>query len=254
MLLASLPIGVLIGAVLGLVGSGGALLSTPLLLLTGHFSFQQASTSALFVVLTSSALALLVRQREQTPPRLIIKAMLWGFVGAPLGVWAGHFIANDLAKIILVILLVSAASLTWNAEKREADNNLGEGNPWLAAALFAFVGFMTGLTGIGGGYILVPVLHLVCGLKFKQSITASLYVVVANASVSMAIKALNGINLDPEQWQATGFLVAAALVGSIVGSVLSNRLNRQVVQKAFAIMLYLLAATLVIQVILALLV
>ena len=54
MLLVAIPIGVLIGILLGLVGSGGSLLGTPLLILVGGFSFYDASTSALFIVLISS--------------------------------------------------------------------------------------------------------------------------------------------------------------------------------------------------------
>lgn len=248
MLFVTVPIGILIGAVLGLVGSGGALMSTPLLMISGHFSFQAASASALFVVVSSSALSLIVRKREFTPRNLIFKAIIWGMVGAPIGVWASHFVSNDIARVILVILLISAAVMTWDSKERPRASISGAAKPWLETVLFAFVGIMTGLTGIGGGYVLVPVLHLISGLKFKQAISASLFVVVANAAVAMVFRAINGLNLEADQWQATGILVAAALIGSVLGSMLSNRLNRQIVQKTFAIMLILLSATLVIQV------
>lgn len=247
MLAAVVPIGLLIGLVLGLVGSGGALLSTPLLLLTGHFSFQQASTSALFVVFSSSLVALLVRQRSGFPFRTVVQAILLGAIGTPAGVMLSNFISNQASRGLLGGLLLLAGYLTWTAHRREEEGASAVGNRWLSYSLFVFVGFMTGLTGIGGGYILVPVLHLVCGIKFKPAITASLYVVIVNATVSIALRGVNGFDLDSEQWVAASVLVAVAAIGSFAGAFLSNRLNRTLVQKIFALLLLTLAVALILQ-------
>ncbi|MEY4989280.1 MAG: hypothetical protein RI933_913 [Actinomycetota bacterium] len=248
MLLASIPIGILIGVVLGLVGSGGALMSTPLLLLTGSFTFVEASTSALFVVLTSSLLAMLLRDRTGVSWQVVLKASAVGALGAPLGVIASGYVADQISLIILAALLLLAAYLTFTSERRSRESEPSKKGLLLEISLFLFVGFMTGLTGIGGGYILVPVLYLVSGLKFKTAITTSLFVVVFNAAVSLLFRIVGGISFTAEQWQATGVVVAAALVGSAIGSTVSNRLDRGLVQKIFSVLLLLLAALLVYEV------
>lgn len=245
MLLASIPIGILIGVVLGLVGSGGALMSTPLLLLSGNFSFAEASTSALFVVLSSSLLAMLLRDRSGVSWKIVAKAAALGALGSPLGVLAAEYVAESVSQLILAVLLVLAAYLTLTSERRISHEEPARKSLGLEILLFIFVGFMTGLTGIGGGYILVPVLYLVSGLKFKTAITTSLFVVVFNAAVSLGFRALGGISFTGEQWQATLFIVLAALVGSAIGSLVSNRINRALVQKIFSVLLLLLAGVLV---------
>lgn len=245
MLLLSIPIGILIGAVLGLVGSGGALMSTPLLIMIGGFSFRDASTSALFVVLTSSILALWLRDTDGISKKVAFSAIAWGTVGSPIGVWVSSFLPSQDSKILLTCILLLAAYLTWSSDKREHDSTRGPAHPALAAALFIFVGFMTGLTGIGGGYLIVPVLLLVLRVDFHLAIATSLVVVTFNTLVSLALRVSQGLDFNAEQWGSTAVIVTAALIGTAVGSVFSRRLNHAVVQRLFAILLVVLSSGLV---------
>lgn len=245
MLLVTIPIGIVIGVVLGLVGSGGALMSTPLLLLSGHFSFAEASTSALFIVLSSSLLAMLLRDRSGVSWKIVAKAAALGALGAPFGVFLAQYVADAALQLILALLLLFSAYLTFTSDQRHENEQAARKSLPLESLLFVFVGFMTGLTGIGGGYILVPVLYLVSGLKFKTAITTSLFVVVCNAAVSLALRAIDGIAFTGDQWQATLFIVLAALAGSAIGSLFSNRVSRPLVQKIFSGLLLVLAGVLI---------
>ena len=241
MLLFSIPIGILIGAVLGLVGSGGALMSTPLLVMIDGFSFRDASTSALFVVLTSSLLALWLRDTKGISKKVALSATAWGTLGAPIGVWVSTFLPSQESTILLTLILLLAAYLTWSSDKREHHNTRGPVHPAVAAGLFIFVGFMTGLTGIGGGYLIVPVLLLVLRVDFHLAIATSLVVVTFNTLVSLALRVSQGLDFTAEKWGATAVIVIAALIGTAGGSIYSRRLNHAIVQKLFSILLVLLS-------------
>jgi uncharacterized membrane protein YfcA len=106
---------------------------------------------------------------------------------------------------------------------------------------------MTGLTGIGGGYLLVPALILIYGMGFTQAVTTSLIVVIFNALASILFRVAQGIDFSADQWVGTGVVVASALAGSFLGSYFSKFLNKSVVQRVFSILLFGLAAALVIR-------
>lgn len=245
MLLLSIPIGVVIGLVLGLVGSGGALLSTPLLIMVGGFSFRDASTSALIVVLTSSTLALWLRDTSRINKRLAFWATAWGTLGAPVGVYVSALVPSQDSKLLLTAVLLLAATLTWRRAVSEHPAKNAPVHRSVAAILFVFVGFMTGLTGIGGGYLIVPVLVFALQVDFHLAIATSLVVVTFNTLVSLGLRVTQGINFSAEHWGATAVIVAAALIGTALGSIYSRHLNQSVVQKIFAILLIALSGGLV---------
>ena len=237
----------LIGILLGLVGSGGSLLGTPLLILVGGFSFYDASTSALFIVLTSSIGALVLRDKKDVSLRLIVWAVTLGTLATPLGVFTSHTISNAQAKIILSCLLVGAGFLAWNGFGWAGMKVAVRNQQWLGAIAFVFVGFMTGLTGIGGGYLLVPSFILIYGLGFTKSVTTSLIVIIFNATASILFRVAQGLDFTSDQWVWTGVVVASALVGSFLGSYFSKSLKKSVVQRLFSTLLFGLAAALVIR-------
>jgi uncharacterized membrane protein YfcA len=158
-----------------------------------------------------------------------------------------HAISNEQAKIILSCLLVGAGFLAWNGFGGAGMKVAVRNQQWLGAIAFVFVGFMTGLTGIGGGYLLVPSLILIYGLGFTKAVTTSLIVVVFNALASILFRVAHGIEFSADQWAGTGVVVASALVGSFLGSYFSKFLNKSVVQRVFSILLFGLAAALVIR-------
>jgi uncharacterized membrane protein YfcA len=84
MLAVGLLVGVFIGAVLGIVGSGGALLATPLLVLVGGLSFAEASTGALFVVFFASCTAFVLREKHKVQWKTALTAILLGSIGSTI--------------------------------------------------------------------------------------------------------------------------------------------------------------------------
>ncbi|MCL4544941.1 MAG: sulfite exporter TauE/SafE family protein [Chloroflexi bacterium] len=100
----------------------------------------------------------------------------------------------------------------------------------------ALAGTLSGLLGIGGGIVMVPLMALGLGLEQHIAQEISLSVIVPT-TISGALTSARKGNVD---WRLAGFLVIGALMGSLIGASLSNQLSAEVLRKLFAIALVIL--------------
>ncbi|MEO6988670.1 MAG: sulfite exporter TauE/SafE family protein [Aquihabitans sp.] len=98
------------------------------------------------------------------------------------------------------------------------------------------VGFLTGLFGVGGGFVIVPALTLALGLSMPAAIATSLVVIVGNAAVSLGFRGLGAVD-----WSLAVPFTLTMLIGSLIGSLNSHRLPAERALQAFAILLVLVA-------------
>ena len=98
------------------------------------------------------------------------------------------------------------------------------------------VGFLTGLFGVGGGFVIVPALTLALGLSLPAAIGTSLVVIVGNATVALGFRGLDAVD-----WGLAAPFTATMLVGSFAGSLIAHRLPVQRSLQAFAVLLVLVA-------------
>lgn len=98
------------------------------------------------------------------------------------------------------------------------------------------VGFLTGLFGVGGGFVIVPALTLALGMSMPAAIATSLVVIVGNASVSLGFRGLGAVD-----WSLAVPFTLTMLIGSLVGSLNSHRLPAERALQAFAVLLVLVA-------------
>lgn len=98
------------------------------------------------------------------------------------------------------------------------------------------VGFLTGLFGVGGGFVIVPALTLALGLSMPAAIGTSLVVIVGNAAVALGFRGLDAVD-----WGLAVPFTATMLVGSFVGSLVAHRLPAKRSLQAFAALLVLVA-------------
>lgn len=246
-----LPIGVAIGIVLGLVGSGGAILATPLLVLVGNFSFALASTGALFVVFFASVTAVLLRGVKKTHLKIALIGIALGAVGAVPGAWLANQISEGAALVILVGILVLAAIASWNNEALPKSSSKLL-NRILLVTLFVLTGLLTGLTGVGGGYILIPGLLVLTALGFRESVSVSLLIIIGNSLISLAIRFSQDVEISIDQTQVIAIVVVSAIIGSVIGAKLSFKTNRKIAQRSFAILALALALVVTLEVFLVL--
>jgi hypothetical protein len=122
------------------------------------------------------------------------------------------------------------------------------GSAIIAAQGFA-LGFMTGIVGIGGGFLIVPVLVLLRRLPMKIAIGTSLAIIAVNCTAGLVKSIFAGsAALHPSateqnaiDWTVIGLFIALGIVGSLIGSLLARRIDQGTLRKVFAVFLVVMA-------------
>ena len=236
LLVISLGVGVLIGA----VGVGGVLL-IPALNVTAGLSIQQSMATALFTFIFTGIVGTWLFQKRGsidwgiTVP-LCIGAALFGFVGA----WANTWLDSRVLTLILAALIVFAGVYTLKGRSgghREVFAGQRRRQQWLLAAIGAAVGFGSGLTGVGGPALSVPLL-LLFGFSPLSAIGAS-QVIQILASVSGTLGNLQFGTID---FRLAAVVAVVEVIGVVIGVRIVHAVNAQVLRKAVAILCLLVGA------------
>ncbi len=249
-------IGVLVGVLLGLTGAGGSVFAVPLLLLLTHMPIADASGIALAAVALAAIVGVVI---QFTKAQVLWRpALLMAVTGAALAPF-GRFVATMAPDIVVlsVFAITSLGISAWmwatsedskrvmrgrvegGADSASAACRFGQGEA-LGLGCYAYllvagaiVGFLSGFMGVGGGFIIVPVLLWLTRLPMIYAVGSSL-VIIAIVSTSGFIS----------HWLLHTAPIAPALqlvVGAVLGMLLSHRVARQVtsehLQKAFAVAL-----------------
>ncbi|MDN6332746.1 MAG: sulfite exporter TauE/SafE family protein, partial [Micrococcaceae bacterium] len=116
-----------------------------------------------------------------------------------------------------------------------------------AVATGIVVGFLPGLLGVGGGFLIVPALALVLGLPMTTAVGTSLVIVVVN-SLGGFISHIGNLDLD---WALTGAFAGTAMVASYIAGHIGRSLPERVLKRGFASLVFVVAAYVVARVVLA---
>lgn len=239
-------LGTVIGIILALTGAGGGVLAIPLLVFVLHLPLQQAAPVGLLAVGVASLLGAVLGLRQGIVR--LRAALLIGGVGmllAPLGVFLAQWLPNRPLLTAFAFLLVYIAwrTLTRSPSElqcrgatpcrvKENTNRLDWTLPCARAlSLTGMVsGLLSGLLGVGGGFVIVPALTRYTDLEIR-SIQATSLAVIALVSVSaIAASALHG----SIPWAIALPFAAGAVTALLAGRLLASRLDIQVLQKIFA--------------------
>lgn len=239
--LATIFWGLLIGIALGLLGGGGALISIPILLYGFHFSFPVAVGTSLLLVTLGAMPSLLLYWRKQEIDWL---SALWMGGSGSLGAWIGSILAPHiptgfLLNLLIVLILISAWRL-FQTSSTVSDNSSGKQSTIYLVLTGLGIGVLTGLVGVGGGFLIVPVLIIIRQLEPRKAIATSLVVI-----------ALNAISGTLGYWSRLPFeqpvlygLMLMTILGSVLGFQLSYKLSHTRLKQGFGILLLLIAAIL----------
>lgn len=248
-MLTHLIFGAITGLALGLTGAGGGILAIPLLTVGAGLAHTDAAPIALLAVAVASGLgafmglrAGMVRYRA---------ALLVGGIGmlvAPLGLWLAHRLPTAvLTSGLALVMTWSAISMALRSRSSIQEGRVSVAPPccrspstgrfiWtrLCACVLAGVGLVTGalsgLLGVGGGFILVPALSRLSNLR-PDSIVCTSQTVIALVAATGAFTAAAQDNL---QWRVAVPFITAAICALLVGRALNTRLAPTVIQRCFA--------------------
>ncbi len=241
-----LALGALIGVLLGLLGGGGSILAVPALVYGMNLGVQEAIPMSLVVVATASAVGVLPKIRaRQIRWRMAGIFAVAGIPGSIVGSALSRHLPDSVLLIGFAVVMVVAGirmladqSNTGTAcEVRAGQVNWRRCAPRSLGAGLA-VGLLTGLFGVGGGFLIIPALVVVLGVEMSTAIGTSLLIIVAN-SIAGLFSHLNGVSLD---WSITAAFVGAAMLASLVAGYFGTKIDTARLQRWFAYLVFAVAA------------
>lgn len=255
MSLLGLGLGAVVGLILALTGAGGGILAVPLLVFGMHLTIQQAAPVGLIAVGAASAFGAVLGLREGLVRyRAAAVIGISGMVLAPLGVRLAHLIPNAPLMVAFAIVLGWVAWRMFNQARRGAGArpeqaqappssvpcvvNPGEGRlVWTlpcASALAgtgAVSGVLSGLLGVGGGFVIVPSLSRYTDLPIRSILATSLAVIALVSVGGVAAAAWQGV----VAWAVALPFALGAVIAMLAGRRLAARLAGAHLQRAFAV-------------------
>ncbi|WP_435277520.1 sulfite exporter TauE/SafE family protein [Rhodococcus yananensis] len=242
----TLSLGVAIGVLLGLLGGGGSILAVPALVYAIGLDIEQAIPVSLLVVGTASAVALI--------PRIRARRIQWRLaaVFAAAGIPA-TFVGSAVGRLLpqSAVLLGFAGVMIISGLRMLSDNDgvgtscrtTESGIDWRRCTMRSIpagfaVGVMTGLFGVGGGFLIVPALVLLLGVEMRIAVGTSLAVIVVNSAAGL-VAHLNTADVD---WAVTAAFAGAAIAGSVVAGHFGARIDTERLQRWFAYLVFAVAA------------
>lgn len=245
-------LGLTIGVLLGLLGGGGSILAVPALVYGAHTSLAQAVPMSLLVVGVSSATALIPRLRQggQVSWRIAAVFGAAGAAAAFAGAAVNRLLSPRLVLIEFALIMVFAGIRMLREQgDRGGDCALpGGGINWKGCLPKAIgsgliIGFLTGLFGVGGGFLIIPALVLLLGLPMTTAIGTSLLIIVVNSAAGFAAHARDA-HLD---YRLTAVFTAAAVAGSLAAAPLTARVSTDRLRRWFAYFVFAVAAFVLVQ-------
>jgi uncharacterized membrane protein YfcA len=228
------PGAIAIGISLGLLGSGGSILTVPVLVYLVGQDEKVAIAGSLFIV-GSIALAgsLQFVRAGFINWRTVATFGLPGMVGTYLGAAIAAYVSGLTQLALFALVMLLASFLMLRPIKLSTESHTPRAL-WKIAGDGLVVGVITGLVGVGGGFLIVPALVLLGGLSMHHAVATSL-VIIALKSYSGFYKYLDvlekqDLSLD---WPVLGLITLLGIVGSIVGSRLARRVHQDRLKRWF---------------------
>lgn len=264
----SLIFGAVVGLSLGLTGGGGAIFAVPLLVYGLHVNPREAVAISLAAVGATSFVGFLHRWRlGEVELRTGLLFAMAGMVGAPVGTWIASLIPEPILLLAFAGLMVIVAIRLWQQashpvlppaacpipEQQDGPTCQRDATGALilnsrCAVLLLIVGVLTGvlsgLFGVGGGFVIVPALVLFSGMSIHRAVGTSLMVIALVSVSGVAAQAWAGRVIDPV---VTSLFVAGGIAGLFAGQRIGRRLSGPALQKVFAVAILAVAAFVIVR-------
>ena len=261
----SLASGLLVGFSLGLTGGGGSIFAVPLLVYGLGVPAQQAIGISLAAVGATALWGAIQRLRAgevELKTALLFSAA--GMLGAPAGTWLRGQMPETLLLVLFAGLMILVAARMWLKSQRTSAESIALTEPvpttdagptchrdpegrlhltsrcmLLLAVVGLATGVLSGLFGVGGGFVIVPALVFFSGMGIHRAVATSLLVISLVSVSGVASHLAAGC---PLPLLLTLLFLAGGVIGMVLGTRLSRRLSPTGLQKLFAIAILVVAA------------
>ena len=232
-----------IGLSLGLLGSGGSILTVPVLVYLVGQEEKVAIAGSLFVVGSISLLGAIPYIRQM----LVSWKVVWlfglpGMMGTYLGAWVSVWLTGVMQLAIFALVMMSASYFMLKPS-RDINPKTQE-QRHLAKIIIdgLVVGIITGVVGVGGGFLIVPALVLLAGLPIHKAIATSL-MIIALKSYSGFFKYLDVLEESNKSldWEVLWIMILCGFAGTLVGNKLANKIPQSRLKQTFGVFLIVMA-------------
>ena len=217
--------GGLVGFVLGLIGGGGSILAVPLMVYVVGVTNPHTAIGTSALAVAANALAGLANHARAGTVKWLcgVTFALAGIAGAAAGSTLGKTVDGQALLLVfaMLIIVIGVLMLRSTGTRDNTQVHLDRQNaPWLLASGVG-TGAVSGLFGIGGGFLIVPALLAATRMPMINAVGTSLVAVSAFGLTTAANYAVSGL----VDWWLAGIFVAGGLIGSVAGSALARRLS-----------------------------
>lgn len=262
--------GVVVGFALGMTGGGGGIFAVPLLVYGLAVAPREAVGISLAAVGGTAAFGAVPRLlRGEVELRTGVIFAVAGMAGAPIGSYLSTLVPEQALLVMFAILMLVVAWRMWAKARHPelatgvcASETLATGNDaacqrddegrlrlnakcaWLLVFVGLLAGVLSGMFGVGGGFVIVPALVLFSGMRIRQAVATSLLVIVLVSISGVASYVVGGGALSLST--TTQFLIGG-FAGMWLGGLVAKKLEGPTLQKTFAIAVVLVAAFIIVQ-------
>ncbi len=236
-----------VGLSLGIFGSGGSILTVPVLIYLMHHEDKVAIAESLGIV---GSIALI-----SSIPYAHAKLVEWrtaflfgipGMIGTYGGAWIAAFVLGYVQLLVFAIVMLLAAVQMWRRSATPDPGAHAEAPRKRSLAKIGLeglgVGVLTGFVGVGGGFLIVPALVLLGGLTMRRAVATSL-VIIALKSAAGFWKYLDVLQHTDASidWAVIAVFVVVGAAGSFVGKSVNSKIDQRALQRGFAVFLMVMA-------------
>jgi uncharacterized membrane protein YfcA len=240
---------VLVGVSLGLIGSGGSVLTLPIMVYLLHFEPVLATSYSLFIVGLAALIGgIQYAVKGLVKPRIVIifgipsiitvyltRAFLLPAIPDELFQFGPFHVTKALLLMLLfaVIMFVAAISMIRKKKIRDAESEV-QTNTSISVKVVLIegvvVGLLTGLVGAGGGFLIIPALVIFCGVEMKTAVGTSLFIIAAKSLIGFTGDLQADVQLD---WMLLISFSLATIVGIVIGFSLVNKFSADRLKSLF---------------------
>lgn len=234
---------VFVGIVLGALGGGGSILSIPILVYLFGIEPVLASAYSLFIVGTTSLVGAVPKYRDHLVnlrtgilfgiPSIItiFSTRKWIVPAIPEIIFQTESFALTKRALLLGLfgVLMVLASFSMIKNRKEPKVNHKRFRTFLVIVEGSLIGFLTGLVGAGGGFLIIPALMFLTGLNFKIAVGTSLFIIAINSLLGF----LGDVLTYAIDWPLLLSITALAIIGILAGHALAQKRSAVHLRKAF---------------------
>jgi uncharacterized membrane protein YfcA len=245
-----------VAIIFSMLGLGGGVLYVPILMQAG-ISFNSAVATSLLIMLVMSLTAAVVYHANRLIDwKLMLLLEPFSIIGAVLGSYNSNLFPEQVLYIVFAVAMLGSAALTFSSSKtsKKPKKTSFPGifrhgkkgshynvNLWIGIPVSFAAGFVSSIIGIGGGFAKVPLMTLAFGMPTNTAVATSSAMIVLTCLAGFAGHgAIGHVN-----FKFAGILAVVVFIGAIIGSKISVKTDKRVLNLAFACLQVIIAGWMV---------